>query len=251
VVADICDPQAVQAALHGVDAVVHLAAEASVAQSVRDPLFNARTNVLGTLTLLEAMRASGVRRLVNASTDGAIVEERAISPYGASKKCAEVYCQAFADAHGLDVLSLRLANVYGPGSRDQESVIPTFLKRLLAGAPLTLYGDGGQTRDFIYVEDVCDGVVRALRRPCAGVLPLGSGAAVSIRELAARLAEITGLSPVQVRREPARTGEVAHARTDPEPARRMLGFEAAISFAEGLERTWRWFAAETPLFTAA
>ena len=162
---DIRDADLMRRALRGVGAVVHLAADTRVIDSVADPVRNFEINVAGTFGLLNLMREIGVPRLVNASTGGAILGEapppvneqmvpRPTSPYGASKASAEAYCSAFAASYGLNVVSLRFSNAYGPLSFHKGSVVAAFMRRILDGAPLVVYGDGSQTRDYVFVEDL-------------------------------------------------------------------------------------------------
>ena len=174
-------------ALRRVDAVVHLAADTRVIDSIADPTRNFDVNVAGTFGLLNLMREVGVPRLVNASTGGAILGEapppvheemapRPASPYGAAKASAEAYCSAFAASYGLDAVSLRFSNVYGPLSFHKGSVVAAFMRRILDDQPLVVYGDGSQTRDYVFVEDLCDGIVVALN---SGAPARSSSAAAS------------------------------------------------------------------------
>jgi len=249
---DIRDRDTVHAALDGVDAVVHLAADTRVIESIADPARNFDVNVQGTFTLLEAMRARGVRRLVNASTGGAILGEvsppvheemvpRPVSPYGASKLAAEGYCAAYSGSFGFHTLSLRFSNVYGPRSFHKGSVVAAFFKRVLQGETLVVYGDGSQVRDFVFVEDLCDGIVRGLSSSTSGVIQLGSGRPVSVTALIDAIRQAVAPHPVEVRYEPARAGEVHATWCDISKARRELGFEPSTPLADGLAKTWRWF----------
>lgn len=248
---DIRDPAALDAALDGVEAVIHLAADTRVIDSIADPAFNFDVNVIGSFRLIEAMRARGITRLVNASTGGAIIGSaeppvheamvpNPIAPYGASKLAVEGLCSAWAGSYGFRAVSLRFANVYGPRSWHKGSVVATFLRRVAAGQPLVVYGDGEQTRDFVFVEDLCRGIVRALERESSGVLQLGSGVPLSVNALIAAIAEVTGRA-VTVEYRPARTGEIEHTWCDVSRARAALGLACDTELHEGLARTWHWF----------
>ena len=199
--------------------MVHLAADTRVIDSVADPVRNFEVNVAGTFGLLNLMREIGVPRLVNASTGGAILGEapppvneqmvpRPASPYGASKASAEAYCSAFAASYGLNVVSLRFSNAYGPLSFHKGSVVAAFMRRILDGAPLVVYGDGSQTRDYVFVEDLCDGIVAALTSGGSGTFQLGSGVGTSLTSLIEQIASVVGPEHLPVvRYEPFRAGE--------------------------------------------
>lgn len=249
---DIRDRETIRAALAGIDAVVHLAADTQVISSIADPMHNFNVNVQGTLTLLEAMRELGVRRLVNASTGGAILGDaeppvheemvpRPVSPYGASKLAVEGYCSAYSASYGIQCLSLRFSNVYGPRSFHKGSVVASFYKRLRRDETLVVYGNGSQVRDFVFVGDLCDGIVRGVSSAATGAIQLGSGRPVSVNALIEAIRVAVAPKPVQVRYEPARAGEVHATWCDISKARRELGFEPSTSLAEGLAGTWRWF----------
>jgi UDP-glucose 4-epimerase len=250
---DVRDAQALSFALEGVDAVVHLAADTRVMDSIADPTYNFEVNVRGGLNLLEAMRARGVKRLVNASTGGAIIGEakppvheemvaRPLAPYGAAKLAMEGYCTAYAGSYGVDALSLRFSNVYGPGSLHKGSVIAAFFKRAIVGQPLIVYGDGSQVRDFVYIDDLCEGLMAALFGRINGVIQLGSGRPVSVAALIDMMRDAVSPMPIRVLHEAARAGEVSETWCDITKARALLGFSPDTSLAEGLRDTWNWFA---------
>jgi UDP-glucose 4-epimerase len=253
VVADIRDPAAVDAALRDVDVVVHLAAQTRVMDSIADPLAGFDVNVRGTLTLLEAVRRGpGARRFILASTGGAILGDatppvhedmpaRPLSPYGASKLACEGYCAAYFGAYGVPTVALRFSNVYGPGSYRKGSVVAAFLRAVEAGAPLVVYGDGRQTRDFLYVDDLCQAVVAAADRDCSGqVFHVASGAETAIGDLADTIRRVTG-ADTSIEHRPARVGEVRRNCARIDRARDVLGFAPSVSLDDGLARTWRWF----------
>jgi UDP-glucose 4-epimerase len=249
---DVRDRAALDRALDDVDVVVHLAADTRVIESIADPCFNFDVNVVGGLNLLEAMRLRGVKRLINASTGGAILGDvdppvheqmvaRPLAPYGAAKLAMEGYCSAYAGSYGLETLSLRFSNVYGPGSHHKGSVVAAFFKRLLAGAPLVIYGDGSQVRDFIYIDDLCDGVITGLTSAACGVAQLGSGRPVSVSALIEAMRSATAPVPIKVAYEPSRAGEVAATWCDISHARSTLSFTPTTPLDVGLAQTWRWF----------
>lgn len=249
---DIRDPDALYDALSGIDAVIHLAADTRVVDSIADPLYNFDVNVVGSFRLLQSMRARHVDRLINASTGGAIIGDveppvheglvpQPIAPYGASKLAVEGFCSAWSGSYGLRSLSLRFANVYGPRSYHKGSVVASFFKRILRGRPLVVYGDGTQTRDFVYVDDLCSGIVRALDCDVSSVIQLGSGVPVSVNELIGAIREVVAPLPVRVEYRDSRQGEIARTWCDITRARDVLGFRPDTALAEGLARTWAWF----------
>jgi UDP-glucose 4-epimerase len=253
IVGDIRDAHAVDVAMRDVDVVVHLAAHTRVIESIEDPIGSFDANVRGTLTLLEAVRQrSGVRRFILASTGGAILGDveppvhedlpaRPVSPYGASKLACEGYCSAYFGAYGVPTVALRFSNVYGPGSYRKGSVVAAFLRAVQAGDPLVVYGDGRQTRDFLYVDDLCAAVVAAADRPCDGqVFHVASGREMAIGDLAAAILRITGAAS-RIENRPARTGEVLRNCARIDRARAVLAYEPAVELEDGLARTWRWF----------
>jgi UDP-glucose 4-epimerase len=249
---DIRDPAALDLALDGVDAVVHLAADTRVIESIADPAFNFDVNVVGSFRLIEAMRARGIGRLVNASTGGAIIGDATppvhegmvpnpIAPYGATKLAVEGLCSAWSGSYGFSALSLRFANVYGPRSHHKGSVVAAFFRRIAAGLPLIVHGDGEQVRDFVFVDDLCDGIMRGIDYRRSGVLQLGSGVPVSVNALIAEMRPIVAPHTIAVEYHPARTGEIERTWCDVSRARAALGYAPDTSLATGLARTWAWF----------
>ena len=250
---DLRDEVLMRKALRDIDAVVHLAADTSVMDSVADPAKNFDVNVVGSFRLLMLMCEAGVTRLVNASTGGAILGEapppvhedmvpRPTSPYGAGKATVEVWCSAFAESYGLEPVSLRFSNVYGPMSYHKGTVITAFMRRILEGAPLVVYGDGSQTRDYIFVDDLCEGIVASMTASRTGVFQLGSGSGITLNRLIEEIAKVVGprFRP-EVRYEPFRAGEVRHNWTDVTKAHEELGWAPHTSLPDGLARTWSWF----------
>ena len=250
---DIRDEDLMRRSLRNVDAVVHLAAATSVVDSIVDPAKNFDVNVAGTFRLLMLMREAGVPRFVNASTGGAILGDapppvheemvpRPSSPYGAAKASVEAWCSAFAESYGLDSVSLRFSNVYGPLSFHKGSVVATFMRRILEGTPLVVHGDGSQTRDYIFVDDLCEGIAAAMRSGRSGTFQLGSGTGTPLDHLIELIVETVGLKlRPEVQYGPFRTGEIRHNWTDVRKAREELGWTPRTPLPEGLARTWAWF----------
>jgi UDP-glucose 4-epimerase len=255
---DITDATDVAAALKGVDMVVHLAADTRVLDSIAAPEHNFRTNVAGTFNILSRMKDAGVTRIVNASTGGAILgeveppvhEEMAASPlapYGASKLAAEGYCSAFSGAYGFSATSLRFSNVYGPRSYHKGSVVAHFFKQITAGKELVVYGDGTQTRDYVFVGDLCEGILLAMQSGQSGVFQLGTGIATTINELIDQFRILLGHEfQINVRYEPFRAGELRNTWCDIEKSRRAFGYDPQTRIASGLARTWSWFREALP-----
>jgi UDP-glucose 4-epimerase len=251
---DIRDEPALNAALSGTGAVVHLAAAGSVVESVADPETNFSVNVLGTFRVLDAARRAGVQRVVLASTGGALigdapppVDERSlpkpISPYGASKLAGEGYAQAFSSAYGLPTVALRFGNVYGPWSARKRGAVTLFFRAIHAGEPIVIYGDGSASRDYLHVEDVARAIELAVDRDVPGgtVLHIASGLETTVTELAdlCRTAADAPDHPVEYR--PARAGEVGRNFASYDLAREMLGYQPTISREAGIRDTWEWF----------
>jgi UDP-glucose 4-epimerase len=250
-VGDIRDPSAVARAVEGVDAVVHLAASTGVPDSVRDPATDFDINVVGTFALLRASVAASVRRFVLASSNAAIGEHpppvdeqrvpRPISPYGAGKLAGEGYCIAFGAAYGLQTFVLRFSNVYGPYSTHKTSVVARFLREGLQTGAVTVYGDGRQTRDFLYVEDLCTAVEAALSAAGSGeVFQVASGVETTVLALVEHLRAATG-HDFKIDFAPARAGDIARNVSDIAKASRLLGYRPSVSLDAGLRRTYDWF----------
>ena len=232
------------------EAVFHLAAQIDVRKSAADPAFDARVNVEGTINVLEGARQAGARRVVNTSTGGAIYGEGRVipapedhpvapeAPYGQSKFAAEGYCELFRRLHGLSTVSLRYGNVYGPRQDPlgEAGVIAIFCGKALEGSRPTIFGDGLQTRDYIYVGDVVEANLLAADSEAVGAINIGRGVQTTVVELAEALAPHAkdGFQPEHA---PERPGEVRHIALDATRAREELGWEAKVSLEEGLERT--------------
>jgi len=252
-VGDIRDRSTVAKACDGMDAVVHLAAHTRVVESLSEPQLNFDVNAIGTLNILEACRVAGVPKMIFASTGGAILGEqtppvhegmvpRPISPYGASKLAGEAYCSAYAGAYGLKTVALRFSNVYGPFSYHKGSVVAQFFRNLLRSEPIVIYGDGEQTRDFLYVADLVDAILAADRSDLAGeVFQIASGRETSVKNLVDAMKAMLPERRFNVRFEPPRQGEILRNYARIEKARRMMGFDPRTRLDDGLKKTWQWF----------
>jgi UDP-glucose 4-epimerase len=254
IVAGLADAGAVGDAVTGADAVVHLAAKASIPESLADPVGTFDVNVTQLLGVLDAARRSGVGRFVFASSNAAVGDHEPpaseqnvphpISPYGASKLAGEAFCQAYAASYGMTACALRFANVYGPFSLHKKSVVAAWLRAVLAGEPLRINGDGEQTRDFIYVEDIARGVLAALDAPQGAVsgevFQVGTGRETGINELAAAVGRATGRK-VETRHGPALAGDVRRNVSRIDKAADRLGFRASVGIDDGLGRTAEWW----------
>lgn len=253
---DLTAAAAVAGAMTGVGTAFHLGALASVQASVDNPILSHHICATGTLHVLDAARQAKVRRVVYAGSASAygipagdVQTEadplRALSPYAAAKLAGELYCQAFAASHGLEAVSVRFFNIFGPRQRPDSpysGVIALFTAAMLAGRTPTIFGDGLQSRDFTYVADAVQAVIKASEAPgVAGqVYNVGTGRSVTVLDLIATLNRLLGTS-VTPKHGPARTGDVRHSRADISRARRDLGYEPAVSFEDGLGQTLRWY----------
>ena len=251
---DIRDPAALDAALAGMDAVIHLAAAGSVVMSVQDPVMNFDANVVGTFRVLDAARRAGVERIVQASTGGALigdatppVDERSlpkpISPYGASKLAGEGYAYAFSKAYGLRTVALRFANVYGPWSAHKQGVMTLFFRAIHAGEPLVIYGDGTSSRDYTHVDDIALALQLALEGDVPGgtVLHIASGVETTVAELARLCREAAGVPDHPVEYRARRAGEVNRNFATYDLAEQMLGYKPSIDRETGIRLTWQWY----------
>ena len=252
--ASILDPAAMAGAAAKIDAIVHLAAYGSVVESVVDPVTNFNTNVVGTFNVLNAAVDANVRRVVFASTGGALIGNanppvhegslpKPISPYGASKLCGEAYSHAFAESRGLEAVCLRFGNVYGPHSAHKKGAVTTFIKALMNDEPMVIHGDGSASRDYIHVDDLCTGIAAALAAPLRGgeVFHLASGRATTVLQLAEMLRNVAGKPNHPIVFMPARRGEVSRNFANYDLARQTLGFKPVHDVDSGMAATWQWF----------
>jgi UDP-glucose 4-epimerase len=231
--------------------VFHLAAQIDVRKSTADPAWDASINVLGTINMLQASLEAGVERFVNTSTGGAVYGEGKIlpapeehpqapeAPYGQSKFAAEGYCELYARLHGLSTISLRYGNVYGPRQDPlgEAGVIAIFCGKLLDGERPTIFGNGEQTRDYVYVGDVVRANLAAANTHSTGPFNIGLGVQTSVIQLVDALREISGSDDFEPEFAPPRLGEIQHIAIDPARACGELGWEPQITLRDGLERT--------------
>ncbi len=251
---DIKDFDTVSRAVAGQDAIIHLAAHTRVIESVEAPRANMEDNVIGTFNIFEAARVQGVKRVAFASTGGAIIGDaeppvheelvpRPISPYGAGKLCCEAYASAYAGAYGITAIGLRFANVYGPYSYRKGSVVALYFKNLLSGIPFTIYGDGTQTRDYVFSEDLAALIVKSLTAPVEGfeTFHVGAGEETTLLKLIETMREVTGKPIDDIQYQPVRAGEIYRNYTLIGKAQKILGYKPAHGLKEGLEKTWQWF----------
>lgn len=253
---DMSDPAAAGLAVQGVDYVLHQAAIPSVPRSVKNPRESHRANVDAMLNILLAARDAGVKRVVFAGSSSVYGDQptlpkredmptKPMTPYALQKMVSEQYGQMFTRLYGLEVVTTRYFNVFGPrqdpGS-PYSGVISLFIKALLEGTRPVIYGDGGQTRDFTFVTNVVDGVLRAAETPGVGgeVFNIATGGRISLNELLATLKKIVG-SDVEPIYQEGRTGDVRDSQADIAKAERMLGYRPATTFEDGLRQTVAWF----------
>ena len=249
---DIQSYERAHTAIRGCELVFHEAALPSVPRSVQDPLTSNAANVIGTLNVLLAARDSEVRRVVFASSSSIYGANRQlpkredqptlpISPYAVAKLAGEGYCRAFSEVYGLETVSLRYFNVFGPKQdprSEYAAVVPKFITALLAGRPPTVHGDGEQTRDFTYVDNVVEAnLLAADAEGIAGrTYNVATGRRVSLNELVERLKALTG-SELEATHSPPRAGDVRDSLADVTRAERELGYRPEVDFEEGLKRT--------------
>lgn len=253
---DCSDAAWARRAAKGVEVVFHEGAVPSVARSVADPAASHRANATATVTMLVAARDAGVRRFLYAGSSSVYgdtprlpkteaAEPRPLSPYAVSKLSGEHYLRVFHELYGLETLTLRYFNVFGPrqnAGSHYSGVISLFTTAMLAGRRPVLYGDGLQSRDFTYVDNVVDGNLRALAAPglVGQSVNLATGRRITLRRLLAALEKETG-HPARAIRKPARAGDIRHSLADVSLAGKLLGYEPKVAFEEGLRRTVEWY----------
>jgi UDP-glucose 4-epimerase len=236
------------------EVIYHLAAQMDVRRSVADPAFDAGINLVGFLNLMEAARGNGLKRVVFASTGGAIYGEQEqfpcdeehprlpVSPYGVAKLATEAYLFFYKVQYGIDYVALRYANVYGPRQdpHGEAGVVAIFCGRMLEGKPSTIFGDGEQTRDYIFVGDVARANVAALGAKASGAFNIGTGVETSVNQLYQALASAAGVkTPPSY--APARPGEQRRSVISPARAGQVLGWRPEVTLDDGLERTFKFF----------
>lgn len=259
VVGDITDADLALRVAEGADVIVHLAANTGVLPSVEDPRGDCQTNVFGTLNFLEAARHNGVGRFVFASSGGTVIgdaeppihEEMAphpVAPYGASKLAGEGYCSAYFQTFDIQSIALRFGNVYGPLSGHKNSVVARFIKRATNGEVLEIYGDGSQTRDYIFIGDLIRAIKLSATTDGVGgeTFQIATNAETTVQDLTDKLIPAlaeAGIKDVEVRYTEARRGEVRRNFADTSKAKRLLGWQAEMDLDEGLRRTVEWYLA--------
>lgn len=253
---DILDKSIVDRALRQMDVVVHLAANTGVQPSVENPELDCMTNVVGTLNCLEGARQNGVKRFVFASSGAPVGEchppiheemvPHPVSPYGASKLAGEGYCSAYYRCFALGTVALRFSNVYGPGSTHKASVVAKFIKKALKGEPVEIYGNGDQTRDFLFIDDLVRAILLAATRDGAAgeLFQIATNKETTVADLAKRLVlivrETTG-KEMQLTAGERRSGDVMRNFSDTSKAARLLGWQAETSLDDGLKKTINYF----------
>ena len=250
---DVRDATLVQRAIQGIEVVFHLAASVGNRRSIEQPINDSEVNVLGTLNVLEAMRHTTARKIVFSSSAGIFGELKFLpiredhpvepdSPYGASKLAAEKLCLAYSKLYPMEAICLRYFNVYGVNQRYDAygNVVPTFARKLLRGEPLTIYGDGEQTRDFVNVRDVAEAnLLAAMARGTSGAFNIASGTHVTINKLARLMGDACGLTPV-IEYRPPRQGDVCHSMADIAAANAAFGYMPTIDMGTGLNEYMQW-----------
>jgi len=252
IVGDITDKEAALKACKGIDAIVHLAANTGVGPSVEAPIFDCQQNVIGTVNFLEAARQNNTKKFIFASSgapagevEPPIHEEivpKPVSPYGASKLAGEGYCSAYARTFNIETVALRFGNVYGPRSGHKSSVVAKFIKQALDGQGLEIYGDGSQTRDFIYISDLINAVLLALNTDNIGgeVFQIATNAETTINEITDMLCTVmekNGIKKPAISFSERRLGDVMRNFSDTTKAKERLGWEPKVNLEIGLEHT--------------
>jgi UDP-glucose 4-epimerase len=252
---DIRDYSACLKCCRDIDVVIHLAANTGVAPSIENPKDDMETNINGTLNMLEASRHNNVKKFIFASSGAAIgkaeppiheeMSPRPVSPYGASKLAGEAYCSAYYNTFGINTVSLRFGNVYGPFSKHKNSVIAKFFKLALSGQPLEIYGDGNQTRDFIYIDDLINAILLSVKSDFGGeTFQIATYKETTVNEVALKIKEIVennSMRRVSIINTTPRLGDVRRSYSDISKARKMLGFEPKYTLDEGLRKTYDYF----------
>jgi nucleoside-diphosphate-sugar epimerase len=253
---DLAEGDVARRAVEGIDYVLHQAAIPSVPRSVEDPVTSNRANIDASLNVLVAARDAKVKRVVYAGSSSAYGNQPTlpkvetmptapVSPYALQKLVAEQYCQMFTQLYGLETVTIRYFNVFGPRqdpSSPYSGVISLFIRALIEGKQPTIYGDGGQTRDFTYVANVVDGVLRACTAPQASgeMINVATGGRISLNDLFRTLKDLTGAA-VEPSYAETRSGDVRDSQADIGKAHRLLGYEPTVTLEQGLEKTVAWF----------
>jgi UDP-glucose 4-epimerase len=257
VVGDIRNEKTCLDALVGVDVILHLAANTGVPNSVANPRLDMECNVVGTFNMLEAARHNDIKRFIFASSgapageiEPPIHEElpaHPVSPYGSSKLAGEGYCSSYFKTFGIDTVALRFGNVYGPGSAKKSSVVAKFIKQAMSGETLAIYGNGKQTRDFIYIDDLLEAIRLAATQQNIGgeVFQIATNKETTMLEMVETLLPLLskeGFDNISVSYEEKRKGDVLRNYSDTSKAAEILGWKVATALPKGLSSTVKWFA---------
>lgn len=250
---DIKDFKFCEEATRDMDAVIHLAAKGNVADSIKNPDENFQNNVQGTFNILKACAKNEVKKFILASTGGALMGNcelpvnensvpKPISPYGASKLACEGYCHAFSHIHGINVTILRFANVYGPYSLNKIGLVNKVMRNISNNEPIVVYGNGSSTRDFIYVDDLCQGILKALHHKNEGcdLFHLGTGIETSITSMINTIIRASNKEGVSIKYLDKRLGEVLNNFSSPKKAKEKLDFLPSTNIDHGIQKTWEW-----------
>lgn len=253
---DVQDADACKIACEGQDVVFHMAASVGRQRSIDYPQLDSSINLIGTINILEGMRANSVRKIIYSSSAAIFGElqtdsideshpQNADSPYGVSKLAAEKMILAYADIHGIEAICLRYFNIYGVNQRFDlyGNAIPIFAKRLFSREPITIFGDGEQTRDFVSVKDVARvNYLAAMSSVTKDIFNIGSGDSITINKLVSVMKEIAGVE-VPVKYAPKRPGDTLHCKAMTNKVKQVLGFESSVGLEQGLREYLKWFGA--------
>lgn len=253
-IGDIRDKKVVAESLDGVSSVIHLAAYGSVVESISNPEENFDINVNGSFVVLNECRKANIKKLIFSSTGGALMgnstppvnEEsipRPISPYGSSKLCFEAYCSSFSHSYAMNIVALRFANVIGPISWHKKGAVTAFMKSIMSGESISVYGDGKATRDFLYVDDLCQGIIQTLQSSIFGFQPLhlSSGKECSVSDLANLICKVSDSKNHSIEYFESRIGEVERNFADCSLAQQLIDFHPRVDLESAIELTWKWF----------
>jgi UDP-glucose 4-epimerase len=256
---DILDQESALKIVEGADFIVHLAANTGVGPSVENPRRDCMSNVVGALNYLEAARLNDVQRFILASSSAVVgettspVHEEKVphptSPYGASKLCGEAYCSAYFQTFGIETVALRFGNVYGVGAAHKESVVSKFMKALLQQDPLIIFGDGSQTRDFIYIDDLVDAITAAAVASDVGgeIFQIATNRETSVNELIDVISSAVqrkGCARPKVQIQAKRIGDIMSIYSDTSKAQQRLNWKPKTELQSGIETTFNWFVRE-------
>lgn len=261
---DITNSKDIEKAIKGCSYVVNLAAQTGVKPSLKDPFMDQRVNIFGILNLLKSSVDNKVKKFIQASTSAVLGDQKMplneemfpkpTSPYGASKLSGESYCRVFSNTYKLSIVVLRFSNIYGPKSHAKESIIPKFIKRIIKNEDLEVYGNGDQTRDFVSVEDICNGIFLSLVKDTQKfeLIQLGTGIETSVNTLIKILKEIikgNSLDFPNVIYKESLPGEVFRSYTDISKAKKILDYSVKKDLKKGIKETFKWFLDNRDLIT--